>query len=72
MSKVASREMRLASRPTGIPTAANFTLAWTGLEAASRPAGARPQPLHVGGSHGGDGRNDDRQFNRMKPGLRHR
>ena len=27
MSKIASREIRLASRPSGIPTAANFTLA---------------------------------------------
>jgi hypothetical protein len=27
MSKVASREIRLASRPTGVPTAANFSLA---------------------------------------------
>jgi len=27
MSKIASREIRLVSRPTGIPTAANFTLA---------------------------------------------
>jgi NADPH-dependent curcumin reductase CurA len=32
MSKVASREIRLASRPKGIPTAANFTLAQTELE----------------------------------------
>jgi hypothetical protein len=27
MSKIASREIHLASRPKGIPTAANFTLA---------------------------------------------
>ena len=27
MPKIASREIRLVSRPTGIPTAANFTLA---------------------------------------------
>ena len=32
MSKVASREIRLASRPRGIPTAANFTLAQVELE----------------------------------------
>jgi NADPH-dependent curcumin reductase CurA len=31
MSKTASREIRLASRPKGIPTAANFTLAQTEL-----------------------------------------
>ena len=32
MSKTASREIRLASRPKGIPTAANFALARTELE----------------------------------------
>ena len=32
MSKISSREIHLASRPKGIPTAANFTLARTGLE----------------------------------------
>ena len=32
MSKITSREIRLASRPKGIPTAANFTLARTELE----------------------------------------
>ena len=32
MSKIASREIRLASRPKGIPTAANFTLARIELE----------------------------------------
>ncbi|MGD0614240.1 MAG: NADP-dependent oxidoreductase [Verrucomicrobiota bacterium] len=32
MTKVMSREIRLASRPNGIPTAANFTLARTELE----------------------------------------
>jgi NADPH-dependent curcumin reductase CurA len=32
MAKVASREIRLASRPNGIPTAANFTLAQIELE----------------------------------------
>src|SRR5476651_1932806 len=32
MPKTASREIRLASRPTGIPTAANFTMARTELE----------------------------------------
>ena len=32
MSKKSSREIRLASRPSGIPTAANFTLARTELE----------------------------------------
>ncbi len=32
MSKISSREIRLASRPKGIPTAANFTLAQTELE----------------------------------------
>jgi hypothetical protein len=32
MSKVASREIRLASRPRGIPTTANFTLAQVELE----------------------------------------
>jgi NADPH-dependent curcumin reductase CurA len=32
MSKTASREIRLASRPKGIPTAANFTLARVELE----------------------------------------
>src|ERR1017187_6856431 len=32
MSKIVSREIRLASRPHGIPTAANFTLARTELE----------------------------------------
>jgi NADPH-dependent curcumin reductase CurA len=31
MSKTASREIRLASHPKGIPTAANFTLARTEL-----------------------------------------
>jgi len=31
MSKTASREIRLASRPNGLPTAANFTLARTEL-----------------------------------------
>ena len=29
MSRLTSREIRLASRPSGLPTAANFTLAWT-------------------------------------------
>jgi len=32
MSRIQSREIRLASRPTGSPTAANFTLAQTQLE----------------------------------------
>jgi NADPH-dependent curcumin reductase CurA len=32
MAKVASREIRLASRPIGIPTAANFTLTRVELE----------------------------------------
>jgi hypothetical protein len=32
MSGLTSREIRLASRPRGIPTAADFTLAWTGSE----------------------------------------
>jgi hypothetical protein len=32
MSRLKSREVRLASRPIGIPTAANFTLAWTESE----------------------------------------
>ena len=32
MSKIMSREIRLASRPNGLPTAANFTLAQTELE----------------------------------------
>jgi NADPH-dependent curcumin reductase CurA len=32
MSKISSREIQLASRPKGIPTAANFTQARTGLE----------------------------------------
>ena len=32
MSQILSREIRLASRPTGKPTAANFTLATTELE----------------------------------------
>jgi NADPH-dependent curcumin reductase CurA len=32
MSKIASREIRLASRPNGIPTAANFILAQTELK----------------------------------------
>jgi NADPH-dependent curcumin reductase CurA len=32
MSKLTSREIRLASRPTGIPTAANFKLVWTASE----------------------------------------
>jgi len=32
MSRLTSREIRLASRPSGLPTAANFTLAWTGVE----------------------------------------
>jgi hypothetical protein len=32
MSRLTSREIRLASRPSGIPTAANFTLAWTDSE----------------------------------------
>jgi NADPH-dependent curcumin reductase CurA len=32
MSRLTSREVRLASRPGGIPTAANFTLEWTGSE----------------------------------------
>ena len=32
MAKTASREIRLASRPKGIPTAASFTLARTELE----------------------------------------
>jgi hypothetical protein len=32
MSNVTSREIRLASRPTGVPTASNFTLAETTLE----------------------------------------
>jgi len=31
MSKITSREIRLASRPEGIPTTANFTLAQTKL-----------------------------------------
>jgi hypothetical protein len=33
MLKTANREIRLASRPSGVPTAANFTLARTELEA---------------------------------------
>jgi hypothetical protein len=32
MTKITSREIRLASRPTGLPTAANFTLARVELE----------------------------------------
>lgn len=32
MSKIMSREIRLTSRPKGIPTADNFTLAQTELE----------------------------------------
>jgi hypothetical protein len=32
MSRLTSREIRLASRPSGIPTAANFSLAWTESE----------------------------------------
>jgi hypothetical protein len=32
MSKLTSREICLASRPSGIPTAANFTLEWTASE----------------------------------------
>ena len=32
MSRLTSREIRLASRPNGIPTAANFALAWTDSE----------------------------------------
>ena len=32
MSKLTSREICLASRPNGLPTAANFTLAWTASE----------------------------------------
>src|ERR1035438_4611083 len=32
MSRLTSREIRLASRPRGIPTAANFALAWTDSE----------------------------------------
>ena len=32
MSRLTSREIRLASRPSGLPTAANFTLAWTDAE----------------------------------------
>ncbi len=32
MSRLTSREIRLASRPVGIPTAANFSLAWTESE----------------------------------------
>jgi NADPH-dependent curcumin reductase CurA len=32
MSKIVSREIRLASRPSGLPTAGNFTLARTELE----------------------------------------
>ena len=32
MSKLTSREICLASRPTGIPTAANFKLVWTAAE----------------------------------------
>jgi NADPH-dependent curcumin reductase CurA len=32
MSRLTSREIRLASRPSGIPTGANFALAWTDSE----------------------------------------
>ena len=32
MSRLTSREICLASRPSGIPTAANFTLVWTDSE----------------------------------------
>src|ERR1039458_9816447 len=32
MSRLTSREIRLASRPTGVPNAANFALAWTDSE----------------------------------------
>jgi NADPH-dependent curcumin reductase CurA len=32
MSKLTSREICLASRPSGIPTAANFKLVWTAAE----------------------------------------
>jgi len=32
MSRLMSREIRLASRPSGIPTEANFTLAWADSE----------------------------------------
>ena len=49
MAQIANREIRLASRPKGIPTAANFTLARTELEPLRRPASAGSQSLHVGG-----------------------
>lgn len=39
-SKTSSREIRLVSRPKGIPTAANFSLVETELGATARPAGA--------------------------------
>src|ERR1035438_1223990 len=32
MSRLSSREIRLASRPSGLPTAANFRLVWTDAE----------------------------------------
>ena len=32
MSRLTSREIRLASRPSGMPTAANFSLAWAESE----------------------------------------
>ncbi len=48
MSRITSREIRLASRPHGLPTVDNFILAQIGLGPLRR-GGARPQSLQVGG-----------------------
>ncbi len=45
-----SREIRLASRPTGLPSAANFSLAHGGRAVAAGRTSPRSQPVHVGGS----------------------
>jgi hypothetical protein len=50
VSKTASREIRLSSRPKGIPTVANFNPGADRTGATARPAGARSQSLHVSGS----------------------
>ena len=48
VTQIANREIRLTSRPNGIPTAANFSLARTELEPLRRSAGAGSQSVYVG------------------------
>jgi hypothetical protein len=48
MSLIESREIRLASRPKRIPTAANFTRAQIELKIAARSERADPHSFYIG------------------------